>query len=526
MLAGCQIVIDDPAGKECDDSHPCRVTERCVDNHCELKPGSGGGGQSTGGSGGSGGVGGVAGVDAGSDAGADGGDDFDGGSFYIDPVNGADSRDGLSPTNAWRTIGRAAGNVLPAGAKIHLLGGERFTTPTIQLDPKFSGAPGRYITWTSYGGDGGRPILDGAQGLEPVVRFDAVGWHRLQGFRIRNSQHAGIFLAAVNDIVLDDVVIEECASGIVTHSSLPARNVQISRITASNMRLSPALSTSRHLLLNFNSSEFIVDGFSGLGADGPCILDQGIHNIFRNVSVGECGALSAQPAVWARGVDSRYSNLVVQGSSGDCLFIQTDGGVTVENANLSGCATGVNVATNVRGPLNFVRSVVHNTANVFRMQPAPALGAVNIVHNTFIAGLADGGASTSSVVLRSGSHLSFQNNVIAGAHTGQMLTATPPWSGGFIESGNAYETDGSAQFAWSTTTGSYAAFVTTSGTAGGSTEAAPGQVDATGRLKATSSFRDRGVTVTGYGALEPGCDGGLMNYCGSAPEPGAFELLP
>ncbi len=78
-------------------------------------------------------------------------------SFYVDPA-GSDSNSGQSPAQAWRTLKRVNAVILMPGDTVYLRRGGLWRET---LEPHNGGAPGRPVTFTSYG-HGPKPIIDGS----------------------------------------------------------------------------------------------------------------------------------------------------------------------------------------------------------------------------------------------------------------------------------------------------------------------------------------------------------------------------
>ncbi len=75
--------------------------------------------------------------------------------YYVS-VDGDDSKDGLSPQTAWKSLAKVNSTTFLPGDVIHFRGGDAWTG---QLWPKGSGSPDNPITLTSYGS--GRPLING-----------------------------------------------------------------------------------------------------------------------------------------------------------------------------------------------------------------------------------------------------------------------------------------------------------------------------------------------------------------------------
>jgi hypothetical protein len=79
-------------------------------------------------------------------------------SYYLDSNSGDDSNSGLSPSKAWRTIGKVNSITLAPGDTVYFRRGAVWRET---LEPRNGGAPGRPVTFTGYG-DGAAPIITGS----------------------------------------------------------------------------------------------------------------------------------------------------------------------------------------------------------------------------------------------------------------------------------------------------------------------------------------------------------------------------
>jgi hypothetical protein len=78
--------------------------------------------------------------------------------YYLDSSTGDDSNSGLSPSSAWRTIGKINSVALAPGDTVYFRRGGLWRET---LDPDAGGSPGRPITFTAYG-EGPAPIISGS----------------------------------------------------------------------------------------------------------------------------------------------------------------------------------------------------------------------------------------------------------------------------------------------------------------------------------------------------------------------------
>ncbi len=104
--------------------------------------------------------------------------------YYIDANVGDDSNSGLSPSSAWRTIGKVNSIALAPGDTVYFRRGEIWRET---LEPRSGGAPGRPVTFTAYG-NGPAPIISGSD----IVK----GWSLSNGsiYRARCSKPNNVYV--------------------------------------------------------------------------------------------------------------------------------------------------------------------------------------------------------------------------------------------------------------------------------------------------------------------------------------------
>jgi len=86
--------------------------------------------------------------------------------FYVDASKGNDANDGLSPTNAWQSMGKVNQASLRGGDRVLFCRGKVWREP---LTPAASGAPGNQLVFGAYG-EGPKPMINGANVATNWVR--------------------------------------------------------------------------------------------------------------------------------------------------------------------------------------------------------------------------------------------------------------------------------------------------------------------------------------------------------------------
>jgi hypothetical protein len=118
---------------------------------------------------------------------------------YVDSERGDDAGSGVSPAQAWKTLGRVNAAHFRAGDSVLLHAGSRWQG---QLVLTSSGAAGKPIVVDSYG-DGPMPRIDGNGAVEDVVRIENVEHVEVRHIEITNhgaepAVRRGVLIAVTN----------------------------------------------------------------------------------------------------------------------------------------------------------------------------------------------------------------------------------------------------------------------------------------------------------------------------------------
>ena len=130
--------------------------------------------------------------------------------YYVDATGGNDTKDGMSPTNAWRTLTKVSGKTFLAGDQILFKAGEVFAG---QLYPKGSGADGSPIVIDTYG-TGAKPVIDGGGTVTDAVKLLNQKYWEIRNLDIKNYQASG------TPILKRGVYIDGNNAGTLTHIHL------------------------------------------------------------------------------------------------------------------------------------------------------------------------------------------------------------------------------------------------------------------------------------------------------------------
>lgn len=114
--------------------------------------------------------------------------------YYVDSVNGNDSRDGTSESTAWRSLSKVSSVSFPPGTVIAFKRGQTFSGV---LTIPSSGAIGNEIIYTAYG-TGARPILDSNEDFTASWSSSGTNMWSTPSFRTRRLWKDGIELKSTS----------------------------------------------------------------------------------------------------------------------------------------------------------------------------------------------------------------------------------------------------------------------------------------------------------------------------------------
>ena len=148
-------------------------------------------------------------------------------SFYLDSVNGDDTRTGLSPEEAWRTLERANAQEYQPGDALRLKRGGSWHG---MLHPKGSGSAEAPVTVDSYGEEKkDRPVIHG-DGAYAAVYLEGVSFWQVKNIAVTNrakerSVRQGICICGKPEGITQGIVIEGCEVFDVQGENRRARRV-------------------------------------------------------------------------------------------------------------------------------------------------------------------------------------------------------------------------------------------------------------------------------------------------------------
>lgn len=140
--------------------------------------------------------------------------------YYVDAEHGDDNQDGRSESTPWKSLAKLNATAFEPGDEIYLKSGSQFTG---QLKPIASGAPGKPIMLTSYGGSK-KPLIAGG-GVQPATVY----LYNLEYWEISNLEITN-YHPAVD--VRSGVMVEN-DSGLRRHIYL--RQLEIHQVNGENI---------------------------------------------------------------------------------------------------------------------------------------------------------------------------------------------------------------------------------------------------------------------------------------------------
>ena len=148
--------------------------------------------------------------------------------FYVDDVNGEDTRTGLSPLEAWKTLDAVNSHMFRPGDVIRLKKGGRWHG---MLHPKGSGSQEAPIRLEGYG-EGARPEIHG-DGSYAAIYLEGVSFWQVRGIAVTNHAEErgirqGICICGAPLGITGGILIEECEVSDVTGENRRSRDVYAS----------------------------------------------------------------------------------------------------------------------------------------------------------------------------------------------------------------------------------------------------------------------------------------------------------
>lgn len=132
--------------------------------------------------------------------------------YYVDSVNGDDTKDGESESNAWKNLDNVNSKTFTAGDRLYLKSGSIWNGQ--QLYPKGSGASGNPIIVDLYGGTT-KPIINQGGGATGAIYLYNQEYWEFNNLELTNDSAAagnrlGVKIIGENKPTIDHIYIKNC----------------------------------------------------------------------------------------------------------------------------------------------------------------------------------------------------------------------------------------------------------------------------------------------------------------------------
>ena len=245
--------------------------------------------------------------------------------YYVSAQNGDDSNSGLSPTEAWRTIQQAA-DTLQAGDTVYIMAGNY--NESVWL--KNSGSVDNYITYAAYDSD--RVVIDGSgiQGEWALLGIQNIGYIRIKGLRVEQSEGPGVWIYGSNNIVIEKIhTYDTYNPGIFVENSsnisLNGNRIQL----ACNGGWGEAIAIHKTNHFSVSNNEVFESGDTSNGGEGIDAHGSSYGEIYNNF-VHDLDSVGIYIDSYGYNHDiDVYNNTVERCDIG--IAISSESGETVEN---------------------------------------------------------------------------------------------------------------------------------------------------------------------------------------------------
>ncbi len=427
----------------------------------------------------------------------------------------------------WRSVEKVNATTFAAGDVIRFAGGGVWNR---MLSPRGNGTAAAPIVFTTYGT--GRAIIDGAGGSGYAgIEVYGRSFVAFEHLTLRNwgNGNQAVYLAGAQSVRFTDIEALSSAEGFHQSPSAPSVGVIIEHSRISG--IAAAGGTGVGINVTTGSSGWRVTDTVIEHVADSCVIDQGAGSVYERMTVTDCGfggITYGTHGLYLKGAGQTLRDSTVAGAYTNCVSIRFQDATVSGNA-LSGCpiAIGWFEDTTTQGNVTITRNRISDVRTAIYVDTSPSQ-AFRISHNTILGGRKNG-AETEGIVTRNARGLAITNNILTGALFKAIDVSGTP-AAAYDQRGNNLSAPG-ADFVWNGKfVSTAAAFNTLTGKGAGDTTTAPSLVAPNPaapdlHLTAASAVRDRGVTTPSGLTLNAGCDGAPTTFCGTAPEPGAHELL-
>lgn len=237
--------------------------------------------------------------------------------YYVDSVNGNDANSGVSPQQAWRSLGQASAAPLNPGDQLLLARGSRFAD---RLVIGASGTPAAPILVSAYGATGNTPVIESTGTAEHCVSLDG-SYVTMTHLNVYNCSGAGGVLIRGSSVEVSHNLVTDNQTGIEVHQNSADARV-LDNDLVDNDRMAPGTPGENDdygafgILLHGSRTEVAGNRISGsdaispdYGRDGGAVEVYGgrdnviHHNVaVDNVAFAELGGAGTHGNVYAYNV--------------------------------------------------------------------------------------------------------------------------------------------------------------------------------------------------------------------------------
>jgi hypothetical protein len=444
--------------------------------------------------------------------------------FYVSP-SGSDRASGRSAAAAWKTVQRVNRASLSAGDRVLFQGGGVWAE---MLEPEGDGARGNPIVFGTYGS--GKAVLTG-QGARGYAGIAVIrrGWLRFENLELRDrsGQDILVYIEGAHDVVFDRMLLRNAYGGFHSSPQPNSERITVQRSRILNMRGGDG---AHGINVPRGDTGWLVTDTEIAHVPDSCLIDLGTGSRYIRMTVHDCGfGTSAQGAhgLYLRGPSLTVRDSHVWNARTSCVSVRFQGDRVLRN-RLHGCGFGVSFFdyATAQGEVQIARNRIWDTRIGIYADNTQRIGFA-ITNNTILGGRADGrsGEGINLAWVRSAR---ITNTIVTG--NADPALRVDHAAAGYRERNNAFHVGSARPFIYGQNAPlTFAAYRRASGQGAGSTTADPALVDPSRTapnllLRPTSPLRDRGTAASAIGPLAQRCDGGLLSFCGSAPDVGAVEL--
>ncbi len=290
-------------------------------------------------------------------------------------------------------------------------------------------------------------------------------------------------------------------------------------------------STGGHAInIPVGSSHWRIVNTSIDWAPDSCVIDLGHDNLYSGLRVSRCGL--GTDGEGAHGLYLKGPNLSVQDSRiwaarTSCVSVRSQGDRVIRN-RLNDCTVGVSYfdSATENGVISVVRNRIWDTEIGLYFDHTKT-SAFAVSANTILAGRRTG-VPGMGIVAGNVRALDLTNNIVTG--NSSLALKVLHTDEGYREVGDVFDVSGAQFVLGDSPPVSFADYRTLTGQGVGSSTLdpmlrKPAYPNPDLRLVPSSPVRDQGTIDSAVGRLVQKCDGAIGTYCGSAPDPGAVEIL-